>query len=520
MDLGALLADNMRETLPDYLASDELGGALERMAATAQFDDVGRVTFSAQAVAEFETVTRARLGGPLAEKALGPLAGFTTREARQSQWDASGKLSVGAEFGLRDLRTERQLVNHNLYWVSQNGQRQVYSEIASTVRDGLGRGYGTKEIAAMLKDAMPQLVGKVEDNRWHVISSAALNRSRNFATVTTLVRTGIEMLVFAAAMDERTCQICGELDGQSISTRQAYRTVERVNDAATPEQAIDSAPWIGVNAEGMYLNTTGGKVPVSGAREAIERGAGLPPVHGNCRCEVWADFEEVEETTTEQAAMSGAVDSEARSPAAGSFPGTVPEALTARGQEAPSYVQNLTQQKVMEVLGVSQGMNARILATKPLFSAVEGAGVVGESTWVERSTGKTVARALAAFSDKSAAFTLAQVKHVPQVAVGRFVNQATTLSAERKLASYTLRVSPVRVTKGLFVPFANMTFDSATAAEFETFLATSLPRNAVARLGRSATMPMRKWLNVTVNGEHVLTKFASTGRALTFVGGA
>jgi hypothetical protein len=232
-----------------------------------------------------------------------------------------------------------------------------------------------------------------------------------------------------------------------------------------------------------------------------------------------ADFEEITETNSQQVSSAATAATEVKAPVAGKYPGTVGSALTQQGQNVPNAVQGLTQQKVMEVLGVSKKMNTRVLATKPLFSTVEGAGTVAESTWVERSTGKTVARALAAFSENTAAFTLNQVKHVPQVAVGRFVNQSTALAAERKLATFTVKTMPVRVTKGLFVPFADMTFDAATAAEFEAFLASSLPRNAASKLGRSATMPMRKWMNVTVDGEHVLTKFASSGRSLTFVGG-
>lgn len=196
-------------------------------------------------------------------------------------------------FNLQDAQALANLTNHTMYWVKEAGVRNIDTRIATIVQDGLAKGYGRKEIAAMLEQRLGSF-HQVDSARWGVVASAATNRARTYGQITEFQTLHVPATQFSAVSDERTCPICSAFNGKIYATEDVSAVMQRGLSATTPEEFIDAQPWIGLGSEGMYVKRSGGdRIPIT-PDTAVEYGACNPPLHGHCRCELLPYLETME----------------------------------------------------------------------------------------------------------------------------------------------------------------------------------------------------------------------------------
>jgi hypothetical protein len=104
-----------------------------------------------------------------------------------------------------------------------------------------------------------------------------------------------------AMMDERTCAICGEMNGRVFSVSETRKVINSVLDIQDPKAFKAAMPWQSKPAKGM----TNAKLCSSGQN--------LPPFHGRCRCTLIAVGERAAEENNASGNATASLDGDLQS---------------------------------------------------------------------------------------------------------------------------------------------------------------------------------------------------------------
>jgi len=198
-----------------------------------------------------------------------------------------------------DISLARKLADDGPYWIGSFYDRHLSNRIAEVANDIIiERGYGRVQAAKVMDQVLRQefsLYGGKSIYAAEVPASFAGNlgrynrilvsnvagRVRNFGHITAMDSVGVERFRFVAVMDERTSEVCQEMDGREFSVRHAMDRLSVIAETEDPEAFKELAPW---PRSADYLREVAG----TGTRE--EQNARLeqanftfPPLHGECR---------------------------------------------------------------------------------------------------------------------------------------------------------------------------------------------------------------------------------------------
>jgi uncharacterized protein with gpF-like domain len=180
------------------------------------------------------------------------------------------------------------LVKHDRFWIGRVFSSHMREGFKETITQGLKDGFGRKDIARRLRAltfGSGKAPGKVE--LYNRVSSASVNRARNWGSLFAMEEAEIESYTWRAVGDERTCSRCSYLDGMEFSVP---RMMERVRLAIekSPEDIEWISPWPTHDQarDDYYIRTKAGRQYMRGKPTSWleERGVGIPPLHGSCRC--------------------------------------------------------------------------------------------------------------------------------------------------------------------------------------------------------------------------------------------
>jgi SPP1 gp7 family putative phage head morphogenesis protein len=169
------------------------------------------------------------------------------------------------------------LQEHHIYWINGYYDKNISDMIAEIIEIGMQEGLSRVEIGDDLKrffDSYPGLSQK-PDVYWRGMAANGMNRSRNVGMIQGYQEVGITMLEFMAVMDERTSDVCREMNGRRFPVATAADQRDKMMGAATPEQAIEYAPWPKID-DIKDLRTS----------EINAKGVVMPPLHYHCRSTV------------------------------------------------------------------------------------------------------------------------------------------------------------------------------------------------------------------------------------------
>lgn len=166
------------------------------------------------------------------------------------------------------------LQEHHIYWIKNFYSRRLSKGIADIVTQGMAQGLGRVDIGKMLKEAFDGYrgLGVQPDAYWRGLASNAMSRSRNFGNLQGYVDAEIKQIEVVAAMDEKTCPICGEMDGKIINVSAAVRQRDAMMAAESPEDVKEIAPWLPLAEIQNRLNGNNAD------------NIGMPLYHDKCRC--------------------------------------------------------------------------------------------------------------------------------------------------------------------------------------------------------------------------------------------
>ena len=172
---------------------------------------------------------------------------------------------------LSDRKAIDVLTRHNCFWLGEHYGKHIGPKISELTQQALDEGLGRDALAENLKQELGSVSPKGY-SYFDVVASSALVRARSFGSIAGMEEAGIAEYEILAMGDERTCPICGEMNGKKFSVAQTREVINKVLDITDPEKFKEAMPW----QTEPPKNKSESKL--------AEDGQSLPPFHGRCRC--------------------------------------------------------------------------------------------------------------------------------------------------------------------------------------------------------------------------------------------
>lgn len=172
---------------------------------------------------------------------------------------------------LIDQQASRILKEHTVYWIGNYYTQELGETIANKVKElAVIEGLGRKEVGKALKEMFSEQFGR-SNAYWRGLAANTVNRARNLGAIESMVEAEITEYEIVAVMDERTSDICREMNGRIIRIEKAVELRDALINAKTPDDVKSIAPW--VKGRDVRGKTT----------KSLPTGMSAPPYHFHCR---------------------------------------------------------------------------------------------------------------------------------------------------------------------------------------------------------------------------------------------
>lgn len=207
----------------------------------------------------------------------GQLTQFFDKAYKKAKRKVFNKLNMLIDWDEMDDAYIEWLDQHHKYWIGSYYDRILSDSLNGFVADGLREGLGREELGARLKDYFTYYpgIGNKPDAYWRGLAANGMNRARNFGLLKGYEELGITHLEVVAVMDERTSEICREMNGRIIPLIKAINQRDLLIAADNPEDVKTISPWLKIDAiRGLATSSI------------IDKGMIMPPYHFHCRTTV------------------------------------------------------------------------------------------------------------------------------------------------------------------------------------------------------------------------------------------
>lgn len=209
----------------------------------------------------------------------------------------SAKYDIGFKMGSIDQKVVSAVAEDSPFWIGSFYDRQLSARIADightlVVEGGMSIDTGAKEMEKVLRSEFALKGGaKYESsipspfsgrvgtyNR--ILTANSASRIRNYADISSMHSAGIKRYEISAVMDERTSEICQNMNGRIFTVQQGIDLLNRYATADTPEDFLKITPWVSIET---LSKIAGNGSLASQSDNLAEAGLNLPPYHGLCR---------------------------------------------------------------------------------------------------------------------------------------------------------------------------------------------------------------------------------------------
>lgn len=225
------------------------------------------------------------LGAPVSEGVRNELRGVVS--------DAYGEgvesvLGTVPGFDVVDDKALKWLEDDAIYWVGSYYNRKLRGELRSEAQKVIEQGLDRDEAAESFQAKFGSVFGGGKAY-WDLVSHNIVHRSREFGSVSGYEKGGIKKLKVVAFLDDRTTEICRDMNGRIIQVKKAVELRDKLMGAKRPTDVKKIAPW---HSGAPFKKVKSEKLPV---------GMSLPPYHAYCRTTTIAvpgDYKEAEPDIT------------------------------------------------------------------------------------------------------------------------------------------------------------------------------------------------------------------------------
>lgn len=186
----------------------------------------------------------------------------------------------------------------------RGGQISIAKRIGTIVSKlDIEQGLGLREQGRAVNAVITDELGykKLGKYYFEVVASNTAMYGRRFGQITQMVAENILTETFRALGDERTCDICGRLDGTTWIVSRQLENMNKIMDVREPDDIRRVSPWIQWDANSRwtndgkeqigqaYIKYPGGDKQYMGTgltdtSKLQGLGIGVGQIHGGCRC--------------------------------------------------------------------------------------------------------------------------------------------------------------------------------------------------------------------------------------------
>lgn len=188
-----------------------------------------------------------------------------------------GALVAGLEQGLRDTVAANDVIEglmesakfHTNDFFSQNVLPDIYGKLDDIQALNLSPTDTLKEIRELAMAGVD-----AGDYRGRITANGAASKAYHYGVVKGAWDAGFRVYEFVAIQDDRTSEVCDEMDGKQFSIASAVTEAERRTQGSEDDVAT-FAPWF-----------TTDDIEDKTEQELIAMGCLIPPLHANCRSSI------------------------------------------------------------------------------------------------------------------------------------------------------------------------------------------------------------------------------------------
>jgi hypothetical protein len=235
------------------------------------------------------------------EKRLTVLVDGLYRTAKEAE-----TTKLGGTFAMSSLDTALvdTLAADGPYWINEFYGEHLSARISevgrkATIETGLGRKAAGDVMRKTLEkefrllggpspfiSSVPARFAGNVGNYTRIVAANVTQRNRVYSSISAYQTSGIQEYIISAVMDERTTEVCQEMNGRKFFVNEGVSQLNRIAATETPEEFIEMAPWPS-NVEEVRATAGTGTLEQQN-RNLASGGLALPPYHGMCRTVVEA----------------------------------------------------------------------------------------------------------------------------------------------------------------------------------------------------------------------------------------
>lgn len=194
--------------------------------------------------------------------------------------------SINLSFNLKDDKAISQLSKQEMMWIGdvyENVSPTISDAIANALETGMSAAEAGAAVAKAVKNSLldiriPDGFNGSYDQYFEGLAANAVTNARVQGQIQSFSDLGITTYELVNPDDERTTELCHDLNGTVFTTQQAVDNLKAISEAKTPDEYKAAKPWL-PTAEIQELLA-------KGADALAEAGQAFPPYHMKCRTTV------------------------------------------------------------------------------------------------------------------------------------------------------------------------------------------------------------------------------------------
>lgn len=223
------------------------------------------------------------------DKATGKSKGslqYVAPKAESVKKAVAPKATIAVKFGLADEKAIAQLSKQEMMWIGE-----VYENVAPTVNaaleDAVALGLSMSEAGKAVADAVSDALLNIEIPKGYTgtaqryfegLAANAITNVRVQGQIQSFANLGVTSYELVNPDDERTTDLCHELNGTVFTTDQGIANMEELAKASTPDEYRAAKPFLPPKDVLEML--------AKGADVLAAAGQAFPPFHFECRTTV------------------------------------------------------------------------------------------------------------------------------------------------------------------------------------------------------------------------------------------
>lgn len=239
---------------------------------------VGGDSFNSSHLKYVQTLFKTSIGVELPELLESDVLALNSQIYRFGIGEVGKSVKLKLAFDVADEEAAAVLGQQNLFWVQDYYGSQLSGEIDRVLKPYFTSDKTIGDVIDDFKKSFQKLTDKGSDY-FEGLAEHTTNRTRELGKITGYEKAGVEKYEIRAVIDDRTSDVCLEMDGQIFEVSSGVEFRDTILSLDDPEQIKAVAPW-----------RTGSEI--SGLSTAdLPPGMELPPYHWRCRTVTVAYFE-------------------------------------------------------------------------------------------------------------------------------------------------------------------------------------------------------------------------------------